>query len=143
MAKVQIDKELGVRAFSDELVEKVSVTLNNPSNNCCVVKVRKSRVCFECSKTIDVGTRCYYFNARFGKREWVCLDCLPEPNTVVERVVGTMSSNGESVFYSERYGFLGQRLPKERATTEELLLYKTRVQEDLDEQLQNIEHDDF
>lgn len=54
-----------------------------------------------------------------------------------------MSSNGEYIFYSERYGFLGQRLLKECVTSKELLLYKTRVQEDLDEQLQNIEHDGF
>lgn len=65
------------------------------------------------------GSRCYTFNPRLKPRYWVCFDCLPEPNSSVEREIGRLTVNDKPLLYSNRVGRLGQHKSKEQVTQEE------------------------
>ena len=104
MVKLYNTQTVGVRYFSDKIVEQNEVTLENPTSNCKVVKIKADRFCKDCEVVLPKGTRCYTFNPRLKPRYWVCFDCLPEPNQMVEKEVGVVTSSDHLLFYSNRVG---------------------------------------
>lgn len=112
MVKLYNTQTVGVRYFSDKIVEQNEITLENPTSNCKIVKIKADRVCKDCEVIIPKGTRCYTFNPRLKPRYWVCFNCLPEPNKVIERGVGVVTSSDHLLYYSDRLGRLGQRISK-------------------------------
>lgn len=93
-------QKIGVRYFSEAIVEINEITLEEPNSNCKVVKIKAKRTCRDCGVTLEKGTRCYTFNPRLHPRYWVCFDCLPEPNTSVEREIGRLTINDKPLLYS-------------------------------------------
>ena len=89
------------------------------------------------------GTRCYSFNPRLKPRYWVCFDCLPEPNQMVEKEVGVVTSSDHLLFYSNRVGRLGQRVSKRQATREELKHFHSVKEEVEEESLFGLHFDDY
>lgn len=76
-------------------------------------------------------------------RYWVCFDCLPEPNTSVEREIGRLTVNDKPLLYSNRVGRLGQHKSKEQATQgewEDFLETKEEIEEDY---LLGLHYDDY
>lgn len=119
MPRLVNTQKIGVRYFSEVIVEINEITLEEPNSNCKVVRIKAERICKDCGCTLGKGTRCYTFNPRLKPRYWVCFDCLPEPNTSVEREIGRLTVNDKPLLYSNRVGRLGQHKSKEQATQEE------------------------
>lgn len=119
MPRLVNTQKIGVRYFSEAIVEINEITLEEPNSNCKVVRIKAERICKDCGCTLGKGTRCYTFNPRLKSRYWVCFDCLPEPNTSVEREIGRLTINDKPLLYSNRVGRLGQHKSKEQATQEE------------------------
>lgn len=65
-----------------------------PSSNCKVVTIRTDRVCVECGKHLERGTRCYTLNSKGKGRTWVCFSCIPEPNVAETRRIGERFGHG-------------------------------------------------
>ena len=143
MVKLYNTQTVGVRYFSDKIVEQNEVTLENPTSNCKIVKIKADRVCKDCEEVIPKGSRCYTFNPRLKTRYWVCYDCLPEPNQIVEREVGVVTSSDHLLYYSDRFGRLGQRVSKRQATREEIKHFYSVKEEVEEESLFGLHFDDF
>lgn len=143
MVKLYNTQTVGVRYFSDKIVEQNEVTLENPTSNCKIVKIKVDRVCKDCEAVIPKGSRCYTFNPRLKPRYWVCFNCLPEPNKVIEREVGVVTSSDHLLYYSDRLGRLGQRISKKQATREELKYFHSVKEEVEEDYLRGLHFDDF
>lgn len=143
MVKLYNTQTVGVRYFSDKIVEQNEITLENPISNCKIVKIKADRVCKDCEVIIPKGTRCYTFNPRLKPRYWVCFNCLPEPNKVIEREVGVVTSSDHLLYYSDRLGRLGQRISKKQATREELKYFHSVKEEVEEDYLRGLHFDDF
>ena len=143
MVKLYNTQTVGVRYFSDKIVEQNEITLENPTSNCKIVKIKADRVCKDCEVIIPKGTRCYTFNPRLKPRYWVCFNCLPEPNKVIEREVGVVTSSDHLLYYSDRLGRLGQRISKKQATREELKYFHSVKEEVEEDYLRGLHFDDF
>lgn len=136
-------QKIGVRYFSEAIVEINEITLEEPNSNCKVVKIKAERTCKDCGCTLVKGTRCYTFNPRLKPRYWVCFDCLPEPTTSVEREVGMLTLDNIPLLFSNRVGRMGQHKSKEQITQEELEDY-IDTKEELDEyHLRGLHFDEF
>jgi hypothetical protein len=136
-------QKIGVRYFSEAIVEINEITLEEPNSNCKVVKIKAERTCKDCGCTLVKGTRCYTFNPRLKPRYWVCFDCLPEPTTSVEREVGMLTLDNIPLLFSNRAGRMGQHKSKEQITQEELEDY-IDTKEELDEyHLRGLHFDEF
>lgn len=107
MPRIINNQKIGIRYFSESIVEINEITLEEPNSNCKVVKIKADRTCKDCGCTLERGTRCYTFNPRLKPRYWVCFSCLPKPNTSVERVVGKVTTNDKALMFSNRVGRLG------------------------------------
>lgn len=46
------------------------------SKNQGIVRVREERECHICGSRINKGDQCYTINPRYGKRRWVCMECI-------------------------------------------------------------------
>ena len=136
-------QKIGVRYFSEVIVEINEITLEEPNSNCKVVKIKAERTCKDCGYTLGKGTRCYTFNPRLKPRYWVCFDCLPEPNTSVEREIGRLTINDKPLLYSNRVGRLGQHKSKEQATQEEWEDFLETKGEIEESHLLGLHYDDF
>jgi hypothetical protein len=82
-----------------------------PSSNCKVVSIRTDRVCAECGKSLEKGTRCYTLNSKGKGRTWVCFSCIPEPNVAETREIGERFGHGVNTciaYYSEAMDSLGR-----------------------------------
>lgn len=132
MPKLVNTQTIGVRYFSESIVEINEITLEDPNSNCKVVKIKADRTCKDCGCTLEKGTRCYTFNPRLKPRYWVCFECLPEPSTSVERIVGKVTINDKALMFSNRVGRLGQHKTEEQVTQEEWDYYRN-VKEDIEE----------
>lgn len=143
MPRLVNTQKIGVRYFSEAIVEINEITLEEPNSNCKVVKIKAERTCKDCGCTLVKGTRCYTFNPRLKPRYWVCFDCLPEPNTSVEREVGMLTLDNIPLLFSNRVGRMGQHKSKEQITQEELEDY-IDTKEELDEyHLRGLHFDEF
>lgn len=143
MVKLYNTQTVGVRYFSDKIVEQTEITLENPTSNCKIVKIKADRICKDCEAVIPKGTRCYTFNPRLNPRYWVCFDCLPEPNILVEREVGLVTSSDHLLYYSDRIGRLGQHVSKEQATREEIKHFYSVKEEVEEDSLFGLHFDDY
>lgn len=132
MPRLVNTQKIGVRYFSEAIVEINEITLEEPNSNCKVVKIKADRTCKDCGCTLEKGTRCYTFNPRLKPRYWVCFSCLPEPNTSVERIVGKVTINDRALMFSNRVGRMGQHKTEEQVTQEEWDYYR-HVKEDIEE----------
>lgn len=143
MPRLVTTQKIGVRYFSEAIVEINEITLEEPNSNCKVVKIKAERTCKDCGCTLVKGTRCYTFNPRLKPRYWVCFDCLPEPTTSVEREVGMLTLDNIPLLFSNRVGRMGQHKSKEQITQEELEDY-IDTKEELDEyHLRGLHFDEF
>lgn len=143
MPRLVNTQKIGVRYFSEAIVEINEITLEEPNSNCKVVKIKAERTCKDCGCTLVKGTRCYTFNPRLKPRYWVCFDCLPEPTTSVEREVGMLTLDNIPLLFSNRVGRMGQHKSKEQITQEELEDY-IDPKEELDEyHLRGLHFDEF
>lgn len=143
MPRLVNTQKIGVRYFSEAIVEINEITLEEPNSNCKVVKIKAERTCKYCGCTLVKGTRCYTFNPRLKPRYWVCFDCLPEPTTSVEREVGMLTLDNIPLLFSNRVGRMGQHKSKEQITQEELEDY-IDTKEELDEyHLRGLHFDEF
>lgn len=143
MPRIVNTQKIGVRYFSEAIVEINEITLEEPNSNCKVVKIKAERTCKDCGCTLVKGTRCYTFNPRLKPRYWVCFDCLPEPTTSVEREVGMLTLDNIPLLFSNRVGRMGQHKSKEQITQEELEDY-IDTKEELDEyHLRGLHFDEF
>lgn len=143
MPRLVNNQKIGVRYFSEAIVEINEITLEEPNSNCKVVKIKAERTCKDCGCTLVKGTRCYTFNPRLKPRYWVCFDCLPEPTTSVEREVGMLTLDNIPLLFSNRVGRMGQHKSKEQITQEELEDY-IDTKEELDEyHLRGLHFDEF
>lgn len=143
MPRLVNTQKIGVRYFSEVIVEINEITLEEPNSNCKVVKIKAERTCKDCGCTLVKGTRCYTFNPRLKPRYWVCFDCLPEPTTSVEREVGMLTLDNIPLLFSNRVGRMGQHKSKEQITQEELEDY-IDTKEELDEyHLRGLHFDEF
>lgn len=143
MPRLVNTQKIGVRYFSEAIVEINEITLEEPNSNCKVVKIKAERTCKDCGCTLVKGTRCYTFNPRLKPRYWVCFDCLPEPTTSVEREVGMLTLDNIPLLFSNRVGRMGQHKSKEQITQEELEDY-IDTKEELDEyHLRSLHFDEF
>lgn len=143
MPRLVNTQKIGVRYFSEAIVEINEITLEEPNSNCKVVKIKAERTCKDCGCTLVKGTRCYTFNPRLKPRYWVCFDCLPEPTTSVEREVGMLTLDNIPLLFSNRVGRVGQHKSKEQITQEELEDY-IDTKEELDEyHLRGLHFDEF
>lgn len=136
-------QKIGVRYFSEAIVEINEITLEEPNSNCKVVKIKADRTCKDCGCTLAKGTRCYTFNPRLKPRYWVCFDFLPEPNQMVEKEVGVVTSSDHLLFYSNRVGRLGQHVSKRQATREEIKHFYSVKEEVEEDSLFGLHFDDF
>ena len=136
-------QKIGVRYFSEAIVEINEIALEEPNSNCKVVKIKAERTCKDCGFLLEKGTRCYTFNPRLKPRYWVCFDCLPEPNTSVEREIGRLTVNDKPLLYSSRVGRLGQHKSKEQATQEEWEDFLETKEEIKEDHLLGLHYDDF
>lgn len=143
MPRLVNTQKIGVRYFSEAIVEINEITLEEPNSNCKVVKIKAERICKDCGCTLGKGTRCYTFNPRLKPRYWVCFDCLPEPNTSVEREIGRLTLNDNLLLYSNRVGRLGQHKSKEQATQEEWEDFLETKEEIEEIHLLGLHYDDF
>ena len=143
MPRLVNTQKIGVRYFSEAIVEINEITLEEPNSNCKVVTIKSDRICKDCGCTLGKGTRCYTFNPRLKPRYWVCFDCLPEPNTSVEREIGRMTINDKPLLYSDRVGRLGQHKSKEQATQEEWEYFLETKEEIEEYHLLGLHYDDF
>lgn len=143
MVKLKNNQTIGVRYFSDKIIEQNEITFENPSSNCKIVKIKADRVCKDCEAIIPKGTRCYTFNPRLNPRYWVCFDCLPEPNKVVDREVGVMTSSNHLLYYSNRIGRLGQHVSKGQVTKKELKHFYSVKEEVEEDSLFGLHFDDY
>ena len=143
MPRLVNTQKIGVRYFSEAIVEINEITLEEPNSNCKVVKIKAERICKDCGCTLGKGTRCYTFNPRLKPRYWVCFDCLPEPNTSVEREIGRLTLNDKLLLYSNRVGRLGQHKSKEQATQEEWEDFLETKEEIEEIHLLGLHYDDF
>lgn len=132
MPRLVNTQTIGVRYFSESIVEINEITLEDPNSNCKVVKIKADRTCKDCGCRLEKGTRCYTFNPKRKPRYWVCFNCLPEPNTSVERVVGKVTINDRALMFSNRVGRMGQHKTEEQVTQEEWDYYK-HVKEEIEE----------
>ena len=132
MPKLVNTQTIGVRYFSESIVEINEITLEDPNSNCKIVKIKADRTCKDCGCTLEKGTRCYTFNPRLKPRYWVCFECLPEPSTSVERIVGKVTINDKALMFSNRVGRLDQHKTEEQVTQEEWDYYRN-VKEDIEE----------
>lgn len=143
MPRLVNTQKIGVRYFSEAIVEINEITLEEPNSNCKVVKIKAERTCKDCGCTLVKGTRCYTFNPRLKPRYWVCFDCLPEPTTSVKREVGMLTLDNIPLLFSNRVGRMGQHKSKEQITQEELEDY-IDTKEELDEyHLRGLHFDEF
>lgn len=143
MPRLVNTQKIGVRYFSEAIVEINEITLEEPNSNCKVVKIKAERTCKDCGCTLVKGTRCYTFNPRLKPRYWVCFDCLPEPTTSVEREVGMLTLDNIPLLFSNRVGRMGQHKSKEQITQEELEDY-IDTKKELDEyHLRGLHFDEF
>lgn len=143
MPRLVNTQKIGVRYFSEAIVEINEINLEEPNSNCKVVKIKAERTCKDCGCTLVKGTRCYTFNPRLKPRYWVCFDCLPEPTTSVEREVGMLTLDNIPLLFSNRVGRMGQHKSKEQITQEELEDY-IDTKEELDEyHLRGLHFDEF
>lgn len=143
MPRLVNTQKIGVRYFSEAIVEINEITLEEPNSNCKVVKIKAERTCKDCGCTLVKGTRCYTFNPRLKPRYWVCFDCLQEPTTSVEREVGMLTLDNIPLLFSNRVGRMGQHKSKEQITQEELEDY-IDTKEELDEyHLRGLHFDEF
>lgn len=143
MPRLVNTQKIGVRYFSEAIVEINEITLEEPNSNCKVVKIKAERTCKDCGCTLVKGTRCYTFNPRLKPRYWVCFDCLPEPTISVEREVGMLTLDNIPLLFSNRVGRMGQHKSKEQITQEELEDY-IDTKEELDEyHLRGLHFDEF
>ena len=143
MPRLVNTQKIGVRYFSEAIVEINEITLEEPNSNCKVVKIKAERTCKDCGCTLVKGTRCYTFNPRLKPRYWVCFDCLPEPTTSVEREVGMLTLDNIPLLFSNRVGRMGQHKSKEQITQEEFEDY-IDTKEELDEyHLRGLHFDEF
>lgn len=133
MPRLVNTQKIGVRYFSEAIVEINEVTLEDPTSNCKVVRIKADRTCKDCGCTLAKGTRCYTFNPKRNPRYWVCFNCLPEPNTSVERIVGKVTTNDIALMFSNRVGRLGQHKIEEQITQEEWEHYRD-TKEELEEE---------
>lgn len=143
MPRLVNTQKIGVRYFSEAIVEINEIALEEPNLNCKVVKIKAERICKDCGCTLGKGTRCYTFNPRLKPRYWVCFDCLPEPNTSVEREIGRLTINDKLLLYSNRVGRLGQHKSKEQATQEEWEDFLETKEEIEEIHLLGLHYDDF
>ena len=143
MPRLVNTQKIGVRYFSEAIVEINEITLEEPNSNCKVVQIKAERICKDCGCTLGKGTRCYTFNPRLKPRYWVCFDCLPEPNTSVEREIGRLTLNDKLLLYSNRVGRLGQHKSKEQATQEEWEDFLETKEEIEEIHLLGLHYDDF
>ena len=143
MVKLYNTQTVGVRYFSDKIVEQNEVTLENPTSNCKIVKIKADRVCKDCEEVISKGSRCYTFNHRLKPRYWICFNCLPEPNTMVEREIGRVTENNTMLYYSDRFGRLGQRVDKDKVTDEEWEYFQEKNEDELETFLRGLHFDDY
>lgn len=143
MPRLVNTQKIGVRYFSEAIVEINEIALEEPNSNCKVVKIKSDRICKDCGCTLGKGTRCYTFNPRLKPRYWVCFDCLPEPNTSVEREIGRLTINDKLLLYSNRVGRLGQHKSKEQATQEEWEDFLETKEEIEEIHLLGLHYDDF
>ena len=143
MPRLVNTQKIGVRYFSEAIVEINEITLEEPNSNCKVVKIKAKRTCRDCGITLEKGTRCYTFNPRLKPRYWVCFDCLPEPNTSVEREIGRLTVNDKPLLYSNRVGRLGQHKSKEQATQKEWENFLETKEEIEEDHLLGLHYDDF
>lgn len=143
MPRLVNTQKIGVRYFSEAIVEINEITLEEPNSNCKVVKIKAEHICKDCGCTLGKGTRCYTFNPRLKPRYWVCFDCLPEPNTSVEREIGRLTINDKLLLYSNRVGRLGQHKSKEQATQEEWEDFLETKEEIEEIHLLGLHYDDF
>lgn len=143
MPRLVNTQKIGVRYFSEAIVEINEITLEELNSNCKVVKIKAERTCKDCGCTLVKGTRCYTFNPRLKPRYWLCFDCLPEPTTSVEREVGMLTLDNIPLLFSNRVGRMGQHKSKEQITQEELEDY-IDTKEELDEyHLRGLHFDEF
>lgn len=133
MPKLINNQKIGIRYFSESIVEINEITLEDPNSNCKVVKIKADRTCKDCGCTLAKGIRCYTFNPKRKHRYWVCFNCLPEPNTSVERVVGKVTANDRALMFSNRVGRMGQHKTQEQITQDEWQYYRS-VKEDIEEE---------
>ena len=143
MVKLYNTQTVGVRYFSDKIVEQNEVTLENPTSNCKIVKIKADSVCKDCEEVIPKGSRCYTFNPRLSPRYWICFTCLPEPNTMVEREIGRVTENNTMLYYSDRFGRLGQRVDKDKVTDEEWEYFQEKNEDELEIFLRGLHFDDY
>ena len=143
MVKLYNTQTVGVRYFSDKIVEQIEITLENPTSNCKIVKIKADRIYKDCEVVIPKGSRCYTFNPRLKPRYWVCFDCLPEPNQMVEKEVGVVTSSDHLLYYSNRIGRLGQHVSKGQATKKELKHFYSVKEEVEEDYLFGLHFDDY
>ena len=141
MPKLINNQKIGIRYFSESIVEINEITLEDPNSNCKVVKIKADRICKDCGCTLVKGTRCYTFNPKRKPRYWVCFSCLPEPNTSVERVVGKVTTNDKALMFSNRVGRMGQHKTQEQITQEEWEHYRDTKEELEEEDLLGLYYD--
>lgn len=133
MSKLINNQKIGIRYFSESIVEINEITLEDPNSNCKVVKIKADRTCKDYGCTLAKGIRCYTFNPKRKPRYWVCFNCLPEPNTSVERVVGKVTTNDRALMFSNRVGRMGQHKTQEQITQDEWQYYRS-VKEGIEEE---------
>lgn len=83
-----VNKQTMALYDSGLIYEENHFILENESSNFKVVKVKKDRCCAECSKRIQLGSRCYTINPKGKGRRWVCFDCMPEHDFKEEHKIG-------------------------------------------------------
>lgn len=143
MPRILNTQKIGVRYFSEAIVEINEIILEEPNSNCKVVTIKSDRICKDCGCTLGKGTRCYTFNPRLKPRYWVCFDCLPEPNQMVERDIGRVTENNTMLYYSDRFGRLGQRVDKGRVTDEEWEYFQEKNEDELETYLRGLHFDEY
>lgn len=141
MPRLVNTQKIGVRYFSEAIVEINEITLEEPNSNCKVVTIKADRTCKDCGCTLVKGIRCYTFNPKRKPRYWVCFQCLPEPNTSEERVVGEVTTNDKAIMFSNRVGRMGQHKTQEQITQEEWEHYRDTKEELEEEDLLGLYYD--
>ena len=65
------------------------------SKNQGIVRVREERECQICGSRINKGDQCYTINPRYGKRRWVCMECIGFYESEEDVATSPKSSFGE------------------------------------------------
>lgn len=68
---------------------------------------------------------------------------MPEPNTMVEREIGRVTENNTRLYYSDRFGRLGQRVDKGKATSEEREYFQEKNEDELETYLRGLHFDEY